>query len=56
MTVGGKAAAVPESIREAQQMLDRTEAFARRTAAEKYLEVILSAIDEARAKLEALSG
>ena len=53
VTVGGKSAAVPESLRQASQMLDGFERFALKTAAEQYQTEILEALRAARAKLSA---
>jgi len=51
VTVGGKSAAVRESIEEGFQMLDAFERFAKKTASEKHREEILEAVKTAREKL-----
>jgi hypothetical protein len=51
VTVDGKGAAVPESLRQASRMLDGFERLALSTAAEPYRSEILEALRSARAKL-----
>jgi hypothetical protein len=54
--VGGKGAAIPESLAEASRMLDAFERFALKTAAEPYRGEILDALRAARQKLRAQSN
>ena len=51
VTVGGQGAAVRQSIEEGIQMLDRFEAFARKTASPRYLPATLVAVERAREEL-----
>jgi hypothetical protein len=56
VTVGGKSAAVPESLRQASQMLDGFERFALTAAVEQYRSEILEALRAARENLSAQSN
>ena len=52
VTVGGRGAAVEESIREGLKMLDKLESFGRKNAGPEYALAFVKAIAEARKKLE----
>jgi hypothetical protein len=51
VTVGRRGAAVRASIEEGFRMLDRFEAFARKTAESRYLPATLDAVEQARQRL-----